>query len=408
MDFKKIDLHKNSTKQSKGFKKLWLFLIAGALVLVTFFIWSKLPGDSTVFNFPIPGKSGPNIKNTDDKVNILLLGNAGANHDGPYLTDSIIVASYNLKTNKALLISIPRDLWLDEEGVKINAIYERGLRDDTGLELAKKRIGEVVGLPIHYGIRLDFSGFAEAIDLVEGVDVEIPKAFDDYNYPIPGKEDELCDYKEEERELNEEQIKALNLPTPAPAGLWYSGKDPVVPGKRKVLIDPQGQIATDPAKIKFNCRYEHIHFDLGKITMDGETALKFVRSRMGTNGEGSDFARSRRQQLVLQGFREKALSLETLVNPIKVTGLITTLGNSVETDIPLDDYAEFYGLAKKQEGVQNLVLGDLGDGKSILITPPPGDYGGAFVLIPEKNDFTKVKELIKNKLDEIAKEEEVK
>lgn len=385
-------------------KKIWPLLAIVMVCIFIYLIWYRLPSGSSVFNFPIPGK-GPGIKNTDDKVNILLLGNAGSKHDGPYLTDSIIVASYNLKTNKALLISIPRDLWLDEDKVKINAIYERGLRDDTGLELAKERIGNVVGLPIHYGIRLDFSGFAKAIDLVEGVEVEVPKTFDDYNYPVPGKENELCDYKEEERELSEEQIKQLNLPSPAPTGLWYSGETPLHPGKKKVLLDPQGQVATDPAKIRFDCRYEHIHFEMGKIQMDGEMALKFVRSRMGTNGEGSDFARSRRQQLVLQGFRDKALSLETLANPIKVGGLITTLGESIETDIPLDKYPEFYSLVRKQQKVDNLVLGDLGDGKSILITPPPSLYGGAFVLIVENNDFTKVKELVKNKLDELANEE---
>ena len=49
--------------------------------------------------------------------------------------------------------------------------------------------------------------------------------------------------------------------------------------------------------------------------MDGDTALKFVRSRHGSNGEGSDFARAARQQKVIAAFKSKVLSFGTLINP---------------------------------------------------------------------------------------------
>ena len=45
--------------------------------------------------------------------------------------------------------------------------------------------------------------------------------------------------------------------------------------------------------------------------MDGQTALKFARSRHGNNGEGSDFARSERQQKIILAVKDKVLSAST-------------------------------------------------------------------------------------------------
>ena len=45
-----------------------------------------------------------------DRINILLLGHGGFGHDGPELTDTIIIASLKPSTNEASLISVPRDL----------------------------------------------------------------------------------------------------------------------------------------------------------------------------------------------------------------------------------------------------------------------------------------------------------
>ena len=46
----------------------------------------------------------------DDRINILLLGMGGEGHPGPYLTDTIILASYKPSENKVSTVSIPRDL----------------------------------------------------------------------------------------------------------------------------------------------------------------------------------------------------------------------------------------------------------------------------------------------------------
>lgn len=357
-------------------------LLAAVLVLfsvVGIFLWTRSSVGSGT-NFRIPSVVRNPIKSTDGRVNILLLGNAGGRHDGASLTDSILVASYDLKSNKATLISIPRDLWIDTEQAKVNTIYQTGAKLGEGLGYAKEKFGDILGLPMHYGVRLDFRGFSEAVDLVGGIEVDVPRTFDDYNYPVEGREKDLCGNIEKEIELSEEQATILNLK----------------PGKQKLIVTLSDKFATSSAD--FACRFERIHFEKGRVIMNGLTALKFVRTRMGSSGEGSDFARSRRQQIVLQAFKEKVLSVETLINPQKIAGLIKTLGSSVETDIPIDKFWDFYNLVKKNEGVTSIVLGDLGGGKSVLVSPPPAQYGGAYILIPSDNDFSKLKDFMKTAL----------
>lgn len=376
-----------SRKVRRVIKKLIpVIFIIGILTCVAIFL-TTLSGSTTVVNYIL---SGNNLKSANDRVNILLLGIAGGTHDGSNLTDTIMVASYNLKTNQVYLISIPRDLWLPALRTKANAVYEMGLSQNNGLNFTKTVVGNILGIPIQYALRVDFRGFTQLVDTLGGVDVSITNSFDDYNYPIEGKENDLCGYQEKEIDFTDDQAKQLNIE----------------PGKRKVFIAPDGKIATDSATEDlgakyFSCRYEHIHFDIGPTHMDGSTALKYVRSRHGTNGQGSDFARSKRQQLMIQSVREKILSLETLFNPSKISDLIKILGKSIDTDISAKNAVEFYKLSKKLEKTYNFVLDDSpktnlpNNLNSLLIHPPAQNYGGAYVLISQDDDFSIVQDYVK-------------
>lgn len=372
------------------FKKLLpLLLVTGILMLLSFFLITR-SGTSTYVNQIF---SGTSLRSSNNMVNLLLLGIAGGTHDGASLTDTIMVASYDLKTNKVYLFSIPRDLWLPSLKSKANGVYQIGLSQNNGLGLAKTIFGNVIGIPIHYALRLDFRGFVQAIDALDGVDVLVEKPFDDYLYPIAGKENDLCGNQEKEMEFTQEEAEKLNIE----------------PGKRKVLITDTGEIATDSAEedqgVKyFSCRYEHIGFKEGLQKMNGAVALSFVRSRHGTNGEGSDFARSQRQQKVIEAVRNKLLSLETLANPQKIRDLLAALGKSIDTDISVKDALEFYKLSKKLDKTYNFVLDNspksgLPDGrKSLLIHPSASDYGGAYVLISEDDDFSIVADYVRKVL----------
>lgn len=368
------------------FKKMIpAILIVSVLTVVAVFL-ATLSGSSVV-NYIVSGSA---LKSYNGRINILLLGTAGGTHDGANLTDTISVASYDIKSNKLYLISIPRDLWLPSLSSKANAVYEIGLAQNNGLGFAKTVMGNVVGLPIQYAVRLDFRGFIQAIDAVSGIDLEVARSFDDYNYPIDGKEDDLCGYQEKEMDFSQEDAQKLNI----------------APGKQKVLVAPDGAIATDSAKEDagakyFTCRYEHLAFTAGSTHMDGATALKFVRSRHGTSGEASDFARSARQQLVVEAFRSKILSFETLANASKISQLLQTFGKSVDTDISVKDMLEFYRLSKKVTKISDLVLDDspkqgLPNGKSsLLYHAPASDYGGAYVLVSQDDNFETLQQYVR-------------
>src|SRR3990167_5577769 len=56
-----------------------------------------------------------------DKLNLLLLGQGGPGHEGGELTDAIILVHIDFKQAKMALISIPRDLWIEER--KINTLF---------------------------------------------------------------------------------------------------------------------------------------------------------------------------------------------------------------------------------------------------------------------------------------------
>lgn len=126
----------------------------------------------------------------DGRINILLLGIGGAGHDGGNLSDTIMVASIDPRTKDVAMISIPRDMYVkigDYGSSKINAAYAYGEMYDYeggGLALAKSTVSKVLNVPIHYGIRVDFAAFRQAVDSVGGVDVNVPKALYDPLYPL--------------------------------------------------------------------------------------------------------------------------------------------------------------------------------------------------------------------------------
>src|SRR5690606_27925315 len=122
-------------------------------------------------------------------------------------------------------------------------------------------------------------------------------------------------------------------------------------------------------------------FERGFQKMDGQTALEFVRSRHGTNNEGSDFARSNRQQKVIDAVKNKLFSLGVILNPVKVNELYNIVRGHIEMDIPVEKFDDFVKLAQKMEDgiIRNTVIdfGNEGFERHGLVTNPPisDEYG---------------------------------
>jgi LCP family protein required for cell wall assembly len=328
---------------------LFIFIIVG---LVLFKVGKLIPP-----LFELAFKKEIQLKETKEKrVNVLLLGVGGGTHEGPDLTDTVIFTSIDPEKQKVTLVSIPRDLWIEELNAKINTAYVFGeeKKPGSGLLLAKATVGNLLDQQIDYAFKIDFSGFTKAVDMMGGLDIDVENVLDDYAYPIEGEEENPCDHTEEE------------------------------------IVDLTAQIATGSASESdaFPCRYEHLHFDPGPNHMDGVTALKYVRSRHALGREGSDFARSKRQEKVLSAFKDKMFSAGTLLNPVKFANLVGVLSDSIETDIKESEYDDFVKLAQKvRDGKTESIALDTGSSDEerfgLLINPPTGpQYRNAWVLAP--------------------------
>jgi len=270
-----------------------------------------------------------------DRINFVLLGMGGPNHDGANLTDTIIVGSFQPSTKRLVLMNIPRDLSVPIAGYgwrKINSAnaLAEAKEPGSGGQATADLIGEILEIPIHYYFRVDFAGFIKIIDDLGGIEVEVDNTLDDYSYPIMGEE-ENPDY--------------------------YS-------------------------------RFEHLHIDAGRQTMDGELALKYARSRHGVGAEGSDFARSKRQQKILAAIKEKLFDTNNLFKPKLIMNIISDAENHVSTNLTPEELVSAWQLAKdmKAENIINLSLDNSPTG--LLYDQKGAD--GAYLLVPRGGDFKEI------------------
>ncbi len=128
----------------------------------------------------------------DGRVNILMLGKGGPGHEAPDLTDTILLASIDPVQNEAALLSVPRDTYVEDSNgneMKINAIYssakqkklsqvgdsdaDRQSAEDVGLKAIKETVSEILGVPVHYYVMVDFTAFKESIDTVGGITIDV-------------------------------------------------------------------------------------------------------------------------------------------------------------------------------------------------------------------------------------------
>jgi LCP family protein required for cell wall assembly len=285
----------------------------------------------------LTGSSERGLRGTNEnRTNFLLLGVGGFGHNGPDLSDTIIIGSLRHSDGKIGMMSLPRDLSVDIPGYgwrKINHANAFGEweKEGYGPILASQIVSNISGQPIHYYVRIDFNGFVEFIDEIGGIDVNVKKSFTDYQYPT----------------------------------------------------------ADD--------KYQVVSFEAGLQHMDGDTALKYVRSRHGTNGEASDFARSRRQQNVLVAVKNKIFTPSLLLNPKKILELYDTVKENIETNITTREMLTLVQLSRKvdTENIINQVL-DTGPNSPLYAT----SINGAYMILPRGGTWDNVRQISANIFEE--------
>ncbi|MBU1104866.1 LCP family protein [Candidatus Parcubacteria bacterium] len=359
-----------SLKKQKN-RMFLLPLIPVCLIGLFFVFRGNWLFSASVISKIIPSK---NLPQSDGRTNILLTGV----DKNERLTDSLMVVSIPQSPGKIVMVSLPRDLWVEYRtgaSAKINEVYAyagletTGFNSEKGLTALKNSVTQATGMPVHYFAKVDFNGFKEAVDALGGIRITVQNTFDDYKYPVAGKEANTCGLTEDE----------------------------ILEGKDEDYVISEAD---------YPCRFERLHFDKGMVQMNGESALKYARSRHSVNpAEGSDFARAERQQQVILAIKEKIMSLDTLFNAKKISELFAIYNKFVETDITLTDAEALFEVGMKSDttNIKTSVLNNSnvtdGTGSGLLYTPTDiASYAGKWVLLPKGGSYSTVHAFIQKLL----------
>ncbi len=270
-------------------------------------------------------------KDNNGYTNILLLGDGGFDRDGAGLLDSIQVASIDYERNAVSLFSVPRDYFVDQT-------------NNLGLTRAGSRINQIY---VNYS---DIENQNERYQIVKEAIGELMNLDIQYYMRI--------DFQAFVQVVD--SIGGISIDVP------------------KAIYDPKYPNDNDNG-------YDPFSIEAGLQELDGETALKYARSRKTT----SDYDRSARQQLILEAIQQKVLSRETLTSLSTITELYNSIKSNINTDMSLREMASLAGFANQVDRsrmvAKQLHTNTLADG-GLLYDGLRSIYGGAVVL-PEGNNL---------------------
>jgi polyisoprenyl-teichoic acid--peptidoglycan teichoic acid transferase len=324
-------------------KRTFSLLLIAALVTGGWLGWkfyqdtSKLTGDKNPLSW-LNGFTPSPLQETNGRVNILVAGYSAddAGHAGGQLTDSIMILSVNPTDKSAVIISVPRDLYVNIPGYgysKINAAYEYGKNSNFsgdgyasgGMGLLEKTLTEDFGVTFNYSTLINYTAFKDAVNAVGGVKVDIQ--------------------------------------SPNARGLY----------------DPNA----------------NLKLPNGTANLNGQQALDLARAR----GEGygsygftrGDFDRTAHQQMLLLALKDKASSAGVISNPLKIGSLADALGNNVKTDMTVGEIETLYSKVKdiQDSNIKSVTLNNV-NGKDLLASYQT--YNGQSALIPADgvDDYTTI------------------
>lgn len=332
MEFKtnKINNKKDLSHKLQSKIKSQMVALGGGLLLLLLMLFlifklvMSMDFSTLIFSF------GKNLETDDSgKTSILLIGVGGEGHDGPNLTDTVMVASIDYKNKIVPMLSIPRDLYVETKQTgrsRINSVYPYALGKygkTEGMNVLKETVSKITGLPIQYYVKVDFSGFEKIIDSLGGIDVLVENDIYDTEYP-------------------------------------------------------RGETTG----------YETFSIKAGWQDLDGKTALKYARSRHGRGG--GDFDRAKRQQQILYAIKEKALSLNVLTDPNKIQNLYNSISSSIDANISMPEIIELAKISKdfgKEKAVPIVLNDDPTNCGGLVYSPDRSYFDNASVLLPAGTNY---------------------
>jgi len=168
--------NKKKKTKAKAWKKVLLVFLGILLIAGGVFAYRvhKNGGGMTGMLATMVGHD-ENTKKNLGELKVLLLG-ISTDQEGAELTDTIMVASYNPNTQKATLLSIPRDTYTGKTPAratayeKINALYSRKHRPDETL----KAVNDITGLNIQYYVVVKTEALIKLVDVIGGINFNVP------------------------------------------------------------------------------------------------------------------------------------------------------------------------------------------------------------------------------------------
>ncbi|WP_010094183.1 LCP family protein [Ornithinibacillus scapharcae] len=302
--------------EAKKKKRKWPYWLGGIVLVLLligggyfWYVWDKLHETVDTMHEPLTRDTEPEreekietIFKEKDSLNLLLLG-VDEREGDTGRTDTMILLSVNPNTNSMLMLSIPRDTYVEipEYGMdKINHAYVRG-----GIERTIDTVEQTFDIPVHFYGKVNMEGFELGVDALGGITVQNKMEF-----------------------------------TQGPS-----------------------------------------HFPVGKIELNGEEALDYIRMRK--NDPQGDLGRNERQQQVITAALNEAASFSSIT---KVGDILNILGNNVNTNLKMTNF-------------QDLFSNYLGSRKNIetLHLSGSGQFIGAiwYYIVPDSeferisNEFTK-------------------
>lgn len=176
MNNKNVKNSKKKKKKKKAPKKVFLIFLFILLIAGGVFAYKvhRNGGGLSGMLATMVGHD-ENTKKNLGEFKVLLLG-ISTDQENVELTDTIMVASYNPNTQKATLLSIPRDTYTGKNPAKatayekMNALYSRKHRPDETLEA----VNEITGLNIEYYVVIKTDALIKLVDVIDGITYDVP------------------------------------------------------------------------------------------------------------------------------------------------------------------------------------------------------------------------------------------
>ncbi|MFD6193041.1 LCP family protein [Streptomyces sp. NPDC060275] len=292
-----VGLKRRRRRRRLGIAGIVVVALAGGAVGVGWAVYAKLSGNITADEAAAAELARYEKERPTSLVrgaqNVLLIGSDSRSGDGnarygrdsgTERSDTTILLHLAAGRDSVTAVSLPRDLMVDVPGCHRpdGSLTEPALQQFNyafavgGSACSIRTVEKLTGIRIDHHVVVDFEGFKEMVDALDGVEVCLRKPVDD---------------------------KDAKLKLPA-----------------------------------------------GRVTLDGEQALGYVRARKSL-GDGSDTDRMDRQQRFLGALVSKVQSNDVLLNPVKLYPVLDAATSSLTTDPGLASLRDLYDLVRGLRGI---------------------------------------------------------